>query len=146
MTEEEKNIEWICSRTLLDKKDELVPIILKLVQETYRNGLKQGHFDRDMEYSNPIQKLKKHNTDLLRKLRNRVKEVKKLEKYSLYKKEFARLNKQLENKEQIINEAYKEVNNVLYFDDSSDYCSALWSTLRILKPDLEEYPKLKYID
>ena len=33
-----------------------------------------------------IDKLKKHNNDLLRKLRNRVKEAKKLEKYSLYKK------------------------------------------------------------
>ena len=36
-----------------------------------------------------IDKLKKHNNDLLRKLRNRVKEAKKLEKYSLYKKEFS---------------------------------------------------------
>ena len=47
-------------------------------------------------------KLKKHNDDLLRKLRNRVKEVKKLEKYSLYKEEFSKLNKQLQNKEKII--------------------------------------------
>lgn len=49
-----------------------------------------------------IDKLKKHNYDLLRKLKNRVKEVKKLEKYSLYKKEFSRLNKQLQNKDKII--------------------------------------------
>ena len=47
-------------------------------------------------------KLKKHNDDLLRKLRNRVKEVKKLQKYSLYKEEFSRLNKKLQNKDKII--------------------------------------------
>ena len=37
------------------------------------------------EKDKEIDKLKKHNDDLLRKLRNRVKEVKKLQKYSLYK-------------------------------------------------------------
>ena len=49
-----------------------------------------------------IDKLKKHNDDLLRKLRNRVKEVKKLKKYSLYKEEFSRLNQQLQSKDKII--------------------------------------------
>ena len=48
-----------------------------------------------------IDKLKRHNNNLLRKLRNRVKEVKKLQKYSLYKEEFSRLNKQLQNKDKI---------------------------------------------
>ena len=45
-----------------------------------------------------IDKLRNTNKDLLKKLRNRVKEVKSLTRYSLYKKEFARLNKQLEKK------------------------------------------------
>ncbi len=54
------------------------------------------------EKDKQIDKLKKHNDDLLRKLRNRVKEVKKLQKYSLYKEEFSRLNKQLQNKDKII--------------------------------------------
>ena len=49
-----------------------------------------------------IDKLRNSNKDLLRKLRNRVKEVKKLTRYSLYKKEFARLNKQLEKKDKVI--------------------------------------------
>lgn len=39
-----------------------------------------------------IEKLKNKNKDLLRKLRNRVKGVNKLIKYSAYKKEFSRLN------------------------------------------------------
>lgn len=54
------------------------------------------------EKDKQIDKLKKHNDELLRKLRNRVKEVKKLEKYSLYKEEFSRLNKQLQNKDKQI--------------------------------------------
>lgn len=51
-----------------------------------------------------IDKLRNTNKDLLKKLRNRVKEVKKLTRYSLYKKEFARLNKQLEKKDKVIDE------------------------------------------
>ena len=54
------------------------------------------------EKDKQIDKLKKHNDELLKKLRNRVKEVKKLQKYSLYKEEFSRLNKQLQNKDKII--------------------------------------------
>lgn len=46
-----------------------------------------------------IEKLRNNNKDLLRKLRNRVKEVKKLTRYSLYKKEFATLNKQIKHKD-----------------------------------------------
>lgn len=49
-----------------------------------------------------IDKLRNTNKDLLKKLRNRVKEVKKLTRYSLYKKEFSRLNKQLEKKDAVI--------------------------------------------
>lgn len=49
-----------------------------------------------------IYKLRNTNKDLLKKLRNRVKEVKKLTRYSLYKKEFATLNKQLEKKNKVI--------------------------------------------
>jgi len=56
-----------------------------------------------------IKKLKINNKDLLRKLKNRVKEANKLRKYSLYKKEFSTLNKQLENKDKIINEMAKYI-------------------------------------
>lgn len=75
--------------------------------ETALNILKE----KDKE----IEKLKKHNKELLRKLRNRVKEVKKLEKYSLYKKEFKTLNKQLKNKDKIID----LMADWLYKDDTS---------------------------
>ena len=49
MSEEELNIKYICNKTLLDEKDELVPIILKMLSEAYIKGLKQGKFDKEME-------------------------------------------------------------------------------------------------
>ena len=58
-----------------------------------------------------IDKLKAENKDLLRKLRNRVKQVKKLEKYSLYKSEFSRLNKQLKQKDKQIDLMAEEIAN-----------------------------------
>ena len=64
------------------------------------------------EKDKQIDKLKKHNDDLLRKLRNRVKDVKKLQKYSLYKQEFSRLNKQLQNKEKIIDLMAEYISNI----------------------------------
>ncbi len=67
-----------------------------------------------------IEKLRNKNQDLLRKLRNRVKEVKKLSKYSLYKKEFSRLNKLLEKKDKIIDEM---AGYIATLDIEEDICS-----------------------
>ena len=64
-----------------------------------------------------IDKLKKHNDELLRKLRNRVKEVKKLEKYSLYKKEFSRLNQKLQSKDKIIDLMAEFIEDELTVDE-----------------------------
>lgn len=58
----------------------------------------QGILNLIQRKDRQIEKLKNKNKDLLRKLRNRVKEVKKLIKYSLYKKEFSKLNRMLEQK------------------------------------------------
>ena len=55
------------------------------------------------------EKLKYKNQDLLKKLRNRVKEVKKLTKYSQYKKEFSRLNQIIKEKDKIIDLMAKEI-------------------------------------
>lgn len=49
-------------------------------------------------------------------------------------------------KQKIINKVKRLANNVLYFDDSSDYCCALWDILRTVNPDLGEYPILNYIE
>lgn len=69
------------------------------------------------EHKEQIDKLKKHNDELLRKLRNRVKEVKKLQKYSLYKEELSRLNKQLQNKAQIIDLMTEYIEDELTVDE-----------------------------
>ena len=72
------------------------------------------------EKEKTIDKLKKHNDDLLRKLRNRVKDVKKLQKYSLYKKEFSRLNKQLQNKDKIIDLMSEQLAGLAIFNIDKD--------------------------
>ena len=77
------------SNYIVDKADEVNKAI-----ETVLNELEKKEAE--------IDKLRNTNKDLLKKLRNRVKEVKKLTRYSLYKKEFARLNKQLEKKDKVI--------------------------------------------
>ena len=67
-----------------------------------------------------IDKLKKHNNNLLKKLRNRVKEVKKLQKYSLYKEEFSRLNKQLQNKDKISDLMSEQLAGLAIFNIDKD--------------------------
>ena len=76
------------------------------------NGEAKRLFEAIMKIADERDKLKKHNDDLLRKLRNRVKEVKKLEKYSLYKEEFSKLNKQLQNKDKIIDLMLEYISNI----------------------------------
>ena len=95
--------------------------------ELYQNRVKQFNTVLSMlkEKDKIIDKLKKNNYDLLRKLKNRVKEVKKLEKYSLYKREFSRLNKQLQNKDQIID---LMANHIATSD--SDLCNYLDMTTK----------------
>lgn len=86
-----KNHDWV-GIAIFDN----ISTILNLIQKQQRE----------------IEKLKKHNKDLLRKLRNRVKEVKKLIKYSSYKKEFATLNKQLKKKDKTISEMAIFISNL----------------------------------
>lgn len=92
------------SNYVVDKADET-----NLAIETVLNELEKKEAE--------IDKLRNTNKDLLKKLRNRVKEVKKLTRYSLYKKEFARLNKQLEKKDTVINEAISYIENTFELED-----------------------------
>lgn len=55
-----------------------------------------------------ISKLRKKNNNLLSKLRNRIKQVNKLTKYSNYKKEFSSLNRKIEKQEKIIKDYENE--------------------------------------
>ena len=58
MNEKDLNIEYICEKTLLNKDDELVPIILSLIQESYKAGLCQAEFDNTMNLIEENQELK----------------------------------------------------------------------------------------
>lgn len=58
MNEKDLNIEYICEKTLLNKDDELVPIILDLIQESYKAGLCQAEFDNTMNLIEENQELK----------------------------------------------------------------------------------------
>lgn len=58
MNEKDLNIEYICDKTLLNKDDELVPIILSLIQESYKAGLCQTEFDNTMNLIEENQELK----------------------------------------------------------------------------------------
>lgn len=69
-----------------------------------------------------IQKLENKNKDLLRKLRNRVKEVNKLIKYSAYKKEFSRLNTMLEQKNRQIDLMAKYIDINDFDINCSSFC------------------------
>lgn len=57
--ENDLNIEYICNKTLLDKNDELVPIILDIIKESYKAGLCQAEFDNTMELIEENNELKK---------------------------------------------------------------------------------------
>lgn len=58
MNEKDLNIEYICEKTLLNKDDELVPIILSLIQESYKAGLCQAEYDNTMNLIEENQELK----------------------------------------------------------------------------------------
>ena len=115
MTEEEKKaIERL--NKILKEWQEIVNIEDKTEREIEMSlYMEEMPFEEIKTVLNIIEKLKKENKklkdknkDLLRKLRNRVKEVKKLTKYSQYKKEFSRLNQIIKEKDKQIDLILKE--------------------------------------
>ena len=109
MTKEQEAIERL--KSIDETVEEYDGNILKADIETVLNMLKE----KDKE----IDKLRNKNKKLLRKLRNRVKEVKKLTKYSQYKKEFSRLNEQLRKKDKQIDSMAEYISNL---DIDEDIC------------------------
>ena len=64
----------------------------------------------------------------------------------ILKDQIDNLQNQNFEKQKIIDRVKMLANNVLYFDDSSNYCCVLWDILRTVNPDLGEYPILNYIE
>lgn len=85
MNENDLNIEYICEKTLLNKDDELVPIILNLIQDSYKAGLCQAEFDNTMN-------LIEENEELKQKYENAVAD------YETTMAEKEQLKKQLKDK------------------------------------------------
>lgn len=48
MIEKDLNIKYICDKTSLSENDELIPIILDMIKESYKSGLCQAEFDNTM--------------------------------------------------------------------------------------------------
>ena len=65
MSEKDLNIEYICEKTLLNKDDELVPIILDLIKESYKAGLCQAEYDNTMDLIEENQRFKKLHEKVL---------------------------------------------------------------------------------
>lgn len=109
---------------------EIVEKIVKNYIEADECGLLNNDFKHEIralqivlsmlaEKDKVIEKLRRKNKDLLRKLRNRIKEVEKLKRYSLYKKEFSNLNKRIDKKDRIIDEMAEKLNQA--YCDENDY-------------------------
>lgn len=120
MNEKDLNIEYICKKTLLNKDDELVPIILDLIQDSYKAGLCQAEFDNTMNLIEENQELKKHLK--VPKACN----LKTLEDYKSYYEDTTR--------EQILEDTYIE------------YCAYVNLAHRYseLKKQADEYKKLGF--
>ena len=112
--------EWLLNAGILSSEDEEpMKTVLNYIETMHKEfdrleGIEDNTAMLKMELEKKeaeIDKLRNTNKDLLKKLRNRVKEVKKLTRYSLYKKEFTRLNKQLEKKEKVIDLMAEYIHN-----------------------------------
>lgn len=66
------NVKYICDKTLLREDDELVPIILNLMRESYKSGFCQAEFDTTINLLN-------ENQDLKMKLYNKEHYINKLQ-------------------------------------------------------------------
>lgn len=85
MNEEDLNIKYIREKTGLVENDELIPIILEMVQESYKAGLCQAEYDNTMDLIEENKQLKENNLAM--------------------QEEMARTWAKLQQKEDIINKA-----------------------------------------
>lgn len=65
MISEELNIKYIREKTGLVKDDELIPIILEMIKDSYKAGLCQAEHDNTMDLIEENKQLKEQNERLL---------------------------------------------------------------------------------
>mgnify|MGYP001860450129 CR=1 FL=1 len=93
MNEEDLNIKYIREKTGLVENDELIPIILEMVQESYKAGLCQAEYDNTMDLIEENKQLKENNLAM--------------------QEEMARTWAKLQQKEDIINKTKSTINQML---------------------------------
>ena len=112
MNEEEKAIER-CKELIKPEHSNWIGISNQKAIETVLNLIDKQNKE--------LNKLKSKNKELLRKLRNRVKENNKLIKYSNYKKEFSTLNKQIDKQNKVIDEMSEQLAGLTIWDRNKEY-------------------------
>ena len=105
MKETDLNIKYISDKTLLNDDDELIPIILDMIKESYKSGLYQAEYDNTMGLIEENEKLKLELSGYRQAILNN-KEMLGL------KEENEKLKKQLEE--------YKATNKVLSHELTKD--------------------------
>ncbi len=117
MNEKDLNIEYICEKTLLAKDDELVPIILDLIKDSYKSGLCQAEFDNTMNLIEENQELKKRLDETTLILKSCVLELMDIAKLNYY---WIVSNKIEKAKDKIISYKVMGNNDTKFFIDKGD--------------------------
>ncbi len=79
MTEEDLNIKYIREKTGLAENDELIPIILEMIQESYKAGLCQAEYDNTMGLVEENQQLKEQQKEFIDYLDKEIEKCKYFE-------------------------------------------------------------------
>jgi hypothetical protein len=95
------------------------------------------YFIEDFQFYQPIKK----GTDCA--VANKSGKLRKKICTECWEREYLKQLVDLTDKEK---EVYKIANNALYFNDRSDYITALYETLKVLNPNFDPYAELKYIE
>lgn len=147
MNEKDLNIEYICEKTLLSKDDKLVPIILDLIQDSYKAGLCQSEFDNTMNLIEEIQELKKQledKCDFINKLQAVKNKLNKWDYENTMKQQ--KFIKYLEDEieQNTPNVRWKHYNEDYFndYDVENPICIEIKPTNKVLKEVLQKYKKI----
>lgn len=138
MNEKDLNIEYICKKTLLSKGDELVPIILDLIQESYKAGLCQAEFDNTMNLIEETQELKKKYVNAVADYETTMFEKVQLNRLvNSCQEEIRQLKKQLEENKNPLKGVFAQVNDDTLLRD----CGFMQSEINGYKIQQKEFIK-----
>lgn len=123
MNEEDLNIEYIKDKTGLVDNDELIPIILEMIQESYKTGLCQSEFDNTMEVIEENKQLQQENKELKEQLNNPLRGI------------FAQVND-----DELL------ISNAMNYKEAQDYKQALLDIKEYIEQKYNKDVQLRYIE